>query len=263
MSAPVIIYNNILETGTLLATSTDPSSEYDVANLIDWKPFNLWKASSTADQDIILDYGSAVTADSLVLMTHNLFTAGATIKVTNATNSAFTTGVTVVLNDFVVTNNNNLYKPLTVTTPKQFWKISIFNSLSVVPYVSIAALSTGLVFPVPLSNKSDWDPKGYIIKSKTQLSNGGWGLGNVVDRKEITINPFFKQLPASFVEGSFNTFWETHGSILKPFFWIWNPSQYPDIVHLVTIPPEFTKQFPYRDITIYRDITLSMTGVLV
>lgn len=77
LGKPIFLYDNLLKSYAPAATSE--ASGFPASNLYDDDLNSLWKATGSGDQTISTDAGAGntVTADSLFIGNHNLFTAGA------------------------------------------------------------------------------------------------------------------------------------------------------------------------------------------
>jgi len=258
MSLPQILYENIYSTGTITVTSTDSSIEFDKDNIFDWRTYTLWKASSSANQSITVDNGSARTVNILAIMSHNLFTAGSTISVESSSDN-FSGDTTSVLSGFTVTTNRVILKDLGSPASKRYWRVN-FNSNSTATFAGIIALGDKLEFPFPLSNNNNFDPLAHTIKSESLRSQTGNHLGSSSSFKELTLTPTWEFLSQSFVDGGLATFYDTHASELTPFFWSWDLSNRSTEVFLVALPPNFSRNFPFAGTT--RNISFTFKGIL-
>lgn len=100
-----LLAQNLLRTATLSASSTLAGS--NVANLADDRLRTAHSANAAGTQTVLIDCGSAKTADSMALLHTNLATAGATVKLESSTdNITFTP--TMTFDQLLVDTTRNL-----------------------------------------------------------------------------------------------------------------------------------------------------------
>jgi hypothetical protein len=178
---------------------------------------------------------------------HNL--AGATVSVEwSANNSDWTE----VLAGFTATSAVIL-KSWTAAS-KQYWRIKI-ASASVAPEVGVVAIGSRLDFP----HYPD-APLDFISESPQRaesVSKGGHLLGVVTRYRPYTFSMNFSYVVASFITGTFDPFWESHGSLHKPFFVLCN-----DAPRFCRFPESFTYNKRMVDSSYLESLQLQFEGVL-
>lgn len=79
MANPIFYYRAADEASSISVTSEE--TDYPKENLQDRSERTLWKATSNADQNLDIDWGSATACDYVILGGHNLYSVGATVTV--------------------------------------------------------------------------------------------------------------------------------------------------------------------------------------
>ena len=132
MSVPRL-YASKLSTYTITASAGEAAG-FPVSNLKTYFPDQKWKTAALTDnQTLTIDFGSAVTADALVLDQHN-FLNDNNIIFEAATDSGFTTGVVQVSTDLIAdtpiaSENNDLGTGNTrsiyhfASMSKRYWRL--------------------------------------------------------------------------------------------------------------------------------------------
>lgn len=251
---PIILYASRFLDGT--PTATDTASGYNVLNIIDYKTYTLWKAASVGTKYITVDCGSDKSADALGIISHNLYTANATISVESSTDN-FAANVTERLAGFIPTSNNAFLKPFTSATDR-YWRIKIVTA-AVVPYLAIAMLGEKLLFPY--APDVPYIPYSEGIEVESSKSKGGNLLGSIVQYKPIEISARFSTLTRTWVINTFKPFWDNHASDLKPFFYVWDNDIYPQFCFWVKAKDSSKYQMPVTILDYVDSIELEMEGI--
>ncbi len=79
MSNPIFYYRAADEASSIAVTSE--ATGYPKENLQDRSEHTKWKSTDATDQNLDVDWGSAIACDYVILGGHNLYTAGATVTV--------------------------------------------------------------------------------------------------------------------------------------------------------------------------------------
>jgi hypothetical protein len=249
---PKILYNSILDGATLSATDT--ASGYDVNNIIDLRPYTLHKFNAPGTKYITADCGSAVSADALAIVGHNLKTAAATVSVEYSSDN-FAGDINVALAGFQPDDDTALLKEFT-TQSARFWRIKIVTA-AVAAQIGVALIGAILTFQ--RSASGNFDPDRQKIYAASKKSKTGNLLGIVTKYLERDITLVFKRLTPAWISGTFLTAWDNHLRACKPFILAWDITNHASEVYLVRIPENFTLSMPYDPVR--RSLTLKMTGV--
>lgn len=250
---PCLLYDNVLDGGTLSATGTDADDAYDVDHLIDGRPYTFWKADAAGTKRIEVELSAPLSADSLGLIGHNLGTASATISVESSANgSDWTTRLSAVSLD----SDRALFRTWE-SASALYWRATIVTA-SVVPYVGVLLIGARLDFPrYPASG---YDPAPRRLNAIQNRAKGGWVTGVSIRNITIDISATFDNITPAWVDDSFMPAWDAHLSLCKPFFWVWERTNHADDVYYVTLPENYTLRLPYTPTR--RRISLSMEGVV-
>jgi len=212
MANPIIIYSNILSSGV---TATSTETDYSVDNIYDLRPYMFWKATSNATQYITMDYGSATSVDSLAISGHDFGTQGSDISVESSPNNSDWTERMAAISPSDDTTIGKIF----TTASVRYWRVKI-DSNTAAPKAGVIILGAKLLFPKQVSIPHTLLTSS--IEADDSISKSGHLLGATYRYSPLKINPTFKLITESFVTGSFKTFWDDHGKLLKPFVWVLN-----------------------------------------
>lgn len=249
---PYILLDNRLDDGVPTATTT--ASGYDVLNLRDWRPYTYWKANTNAVHYLTVDCGSAKTADSLAILSHDLFTQGAQVSV-ECSSDNFSADTTVALAAFGPTDNKAVFKTFAAQT-KRYWRLKIAN-LTAACFLGILAIGTRITFPRYLLES--FDPIAEEPKGESARNPNGQILGSVVGYIEKTARVRFQSLTTTFAESTFRPAWDLHISKFKPFFWMPDYTNRPQDAFLMAIKPGARLEMPWEGLS--RRLELELIGV--
>jgi hypothetical protein len=242
MAVPFILYSCIDTT----PAATSEAAGYDVENIVDWRAYTRWRATGTGTQYITFDAGSPVSVDAIGIEGHNI--AGATVSVEWSTDNS---NWTEVLAGFTATAGTIL-KSWTAAS-KRYWRIKI-ASASVAPEIGVVSIGARMDFPhypdAPLDFISE-SPQRAESVSKT-----GHLLGVVTRYRPYTFSMQFSDALYTWVTANFDTFWEAHCSLHKPFFVMCN-----DAPRFCRFPESFEYRKQLNNST-YMDLSLKFEGVL-
>jgi hypothetical protein len=213
---PIILYDNILEDGTLTATDT-ATGDYDVDNLLDWRDYTWHQFAASGTKYYTLDAGAGLTltADTLGIKGHNLYTATATITL-QYSNDNFAADVHDAIPDFTVTTNYAILKTF-VSVASRYWRIKIVTG-AVAAKCAVICLGARITFPANVTKKDPLYNTG--MSAASVRAKKGALLGSVVYYKpyEITYNIAPASNDYTWYSTTYKTFFDAHGSLLKPFF---------------------------------------------
>jgi len=251
---PQILYDNRLEDGTPTATQTD--SGYDALNLKDWRTYTYWQGTGTSPYYLTVDCGNAKTADTLAILSHNLYTIGATIYL-ECSSDNFSGDITEALAGFAPATDKIIYKNFT-SQSKRYWRLKITFTGTKSPRIGILCFGDRITFPY--SPEVPFDPTPETVQAESNVSQAGNLLGAVVDYLEVNPKPQWKDLDPSWINTYFNPFWYDHAYLLTPFFWAWEPGDHVTEVFLVSVKPGFNLGRPYESGT-RQHVSLDLVGI--
>jgi hypothetical protein len=265
MQSPKILYENILNVTTATLTATTWASGYDYQNVLDWRTHTLWKGSSATALEFTLDLGAGGdrAANCIGICAHNLNTANYKITVQDSTNG---TTWTDRLAATQATSDDVLMSTFSEST-NRYWKVALTSSAitTAVPYIAVMALGTALEFPrPPLIGAS---PVNESIVAKSNRSQTGILLGNVIKYHPMSLNLNFNYLPSTFFRSTsgapanYGTFWKNHGRYLLPFFVNFSADTYQEARYFMRLADNTDFTMPLQDSTgLVQSLTLNLVS---
>ena len=245
---PVLLYDNLLEDGTLVATDT--AAGYDVDNLKDRRTFTRWKAASSGTKEIEITLGSTKTADAVAIVGHNLNTVGATVTV-----QRFVSGWVDMFTP-ETPSSDKAYLKLFTSASDTAWRIQIVSP-SGVPEIGVILLGDRLTFERWLSGS--FDPTPEAMNVETAESKAGHLLGVTSRNNPIQVSAQFQRLTDSWVRNTFDPAWDEHLKLGKPFAWGWDKTNNAGDVYYLRMADGSVKAAPYDPVR--RSLTLNMKGI--
>lgn len=252
MANPIILADNRFLNGT--PTATDTAANYNVLNVRDGKTFTSWKAASSGTKYITVDCGTAMSADSLGIAAHNLFTADADVSVESSANG---TDWTERLAAFTPTSDRALLKTFNSASAR-YWRLKIVTA-SVASQIAIAMIGARIDFPYPPD--APFAPVRMSVEGEISTSKAGVMLGYLVRYKPVSIKARFTNIGRTFVDNTFYPFWRDWASELFPFFWVWDITPYPFDVRFVRLSEKSSYEAQVSVLSVYDSIELDMEGV--
>jgi hypothetical protein len=227
---PVILATNLFSLGGTISASTTEAGYY-AASLADGLEYTHWKANAGGAQSVTLDLGvgNAQAADALGVKKHNLKTVGATVSVESSDDGAVWTPR---LAGFVPSTDKALLKTFASATAR-YWRIGLAGCTAA-PQMAVAVVGPRIDFPYPPN--SPFVPSEEGIEGETNRSKLGVLLGVTVRWKTFRVRATWTRLLRTWLDANLAPFWDGHASNLKPFFWGWDLSAYPDKVHYGAVP---------------------------
>jgi len=254
MSEPKIIYDNIFSSGV---TATDTATGFSVDNIYDLRGYTYWQAASSGTKYITMDYGSDVAVDSLAIFSHNLSTCSATISLESSTTGAWAGEEVEQIAGFTVTTDKAIAKVFTSATIR-YWRVKIVTA-GIAPQIGVMIAGNAVEFPVypdlpfTIANES--------VNATTEVSKGGHLLGVTSRYSPLSISVSFTYPAMSFINGDYRTFWDNHGKLIKPFFWVPNITTYPLNVYFVRMTSGSSFGVSQSDTTNADSLSFRMEGI--
>ncbi|MBT9165246.1 MAG: hypothetical protein DDT23_01261 [candidate division WS2 bacterium] len=253
MATPIILFDNRFLDGTPTATSTAPG--FSVLNIRDGKTYTHWRAVGAGANFITVDCGVARSADCLAIIGHNLGTANASVFVETSTDNASWTDR---FPRFIPSSDRALFVTFPLTFAR-FWRFGTVTTTAI-PFLAVVMLGNRLTFPFPPD--TPYIPCRESIEAESAIGKTGQILGSVMRFKPIEISARFSNLTRAWVMNNFMPFWNSHASNLRPFFWAWDITAFPDMVFFVTIDKESSFEMPMSILPFIDSIELNMKGVM-
>lgn len=232
-----------------IPVATSESDGFSVRNIMDSRPFTLWKATGNATQEITVTCPAAKAADTLGIAGHNL--QGASVTLFYSTDGG-TTWQTA-LGPFVPENNLALLNGFTQATADH-WKLQI-SGASDAPYIGV--LAAGLRLEAQRSTGGIFTPQTISAVQTASTSKTGQPLGTLVKYfgRSIKVNlPYQGQTFADALED----FYLANAG--KPFFYGWDLDNWPKKSGLVIFTSGVSPS--YDSLSRPVNIPLELQGVL-
>jgi hypothetical protein len=261
MSTPNILYENRFEDSTSL-TASDTDTGFAVSNITDWRTYTLWKANSTGTHTITIDTeDTAASADTLGIIGHNLGSIGSTVSIQVSTNSSFDTETTVASAINPTSDDRLIYEEFVTTAVGRYWKMTINAPSTPFAKMGVAVLGNRMQFPD--EPRSPVVPSRTGIVADTRRSQQGNILGNVIKYKPVTNQYTFpaSETSTGFLLGDYETFWDIHGSELKPFFFALDSSNLPADIYFTQLTEGSQFQITRQTLSLTGEWSISMTGI--
>lgn len=240
--------------GTLTSNSTEDSNNYDVANIKNFLEVNSWQAEATGLLDPIYikfdnGVGNTDTSDYLIILGHNLFTAGATIKLQYSTDN-FAADINTVVTK-VVEADTVIFEEFIAPSPVRYWRLEISGHDPIVPYMAICVWGQKTILDFATVA---YDPYSQDIKGTVNRSYGGKVTGIHTKHRDRSINITIEDAELD-VYNDIKTWFE---GTWRPFFIAWETANNPDDCWLVWTNPNMNN--PFTSNSSYRNINLSLKG---
>jgi len=253
---PFILYDNVFN-NTVTATDTEATGDYAAAYIQDLRPYTTWKAASSGTKYLTIDAGAAVAVDSLAILSHNLGTVSATVRLESSTTGAWAGEEVEQIAGFSPSTDLVIMKTFTQATIR-YWRVKIVTG-ALAAEIGICMIGERMDFPV--YPDSPFTPKSEGINATAEISKGGHLLGVASRFSPITISVSFTYPEMLFIDGDLKIFWENHGRLVKPFFWAPNFDEWPERIHFVRFPVSFSLAVAQSDITNADGLSLNFEGV--
>ncbi|MBT9169610.1 MAG: hypothetical protein DDT19_02972 [Syntrophomonadaceae bacterium] len=254
MANPMIVFDNRFLDGMLSATST--ATGFNVRNIVDFRVYTYWRAAHAGTNFITVDCGIPRTADCLAVIGHNLRNANATVSVESSVdNITWTTRIA----GFTPSSNRAFLRIFFPPVTERHWRIRIVTA-TVPPILAIIYLGHRILFPFPPD--TPYIPYRESIEAESSIGKTGYILGSVVRFKPIQIFVRFSNLTRTWIMENFIFFWDNYASNLRPFFWAWDITTFPNMVFFVTIDKESSFEMPTSILPFIDSIELNMKGIM-
>jgi hypothetical protein len=216
MGTPAIGYENLLENGTVVASSEN--ANFPVANAYDWRTSDFFKPAASGTVYITLTLSAADSADYFAFYGHNLYSTGGTIKLQYHNGSTYVDCFTAI------TPTDNTPQMVTFASKTAtLWRV-VITCTSV---FSIAVISFGAKLTLERGAYLGWTvPKfGRVTRTIDSSSDGGEFLGRSIISKGVKSELRLNQASDAWMR--------SYGLALiqrieqKPFFFLHDPDTYP------------------------------------
>lgn len=217
--SPVILWDNILQDGTVTVTSE--ATDGQAANAIDGTTYDYWIPTSVP-ATFTVELSTTTTASYAAIAAHNLGSTGNTLEVRAFNGSTYDAVASVTPTDD---------KPIFIAFTQQSatrWRFKVDGGS--VPKIGVALLGDSIRFDsgilpsyTPLYMSED-------VELLTSQTLNGQFVTNRVNRRGAKTQVSLNILDRSFVEGTAFQDFRNHYNQGKPFFFASNPSELEDDV---------------------------------
>ncbi len=217
LACPVFLWDNLVTAAGITADEED--SDYPATNLANPQTSSLWKATSTADQDIIFDVLSDEPIDSVGIARHNFGSGNVGVKIYGIT--AEPGAVFVLLADLTPGDDSPI---LSVVDEDYYIQIKIsLEPDATIPQAAVVYIGTALIMPRST-------PAGFVMlkdglerEALTGIAENGDFLGDVITSETLTTSVDFKVLDGDWYRESMRPFVQSS----VPFFFARAPLTMP------------------------------------
>lgn len=256
MGVQQILYDNrFADTTALTASTQDPSDTAAVVqNVIDLRPYTLWKSgTSTGLKYITIDCGTAKAADAVAICGHNLSSITADIAVQHSSD----TFVTITTAATYTPTNDFAFMTTFASTSNRYWRLAINQPTSAQIKIGVVMIGERMQFERAVQR--GYDPDSYETNVNMSESKGLYPLGVDVRGKMRNMKVEVNAASATFIRDKFIPAWDNHIGECKPFFYAWNYADYSSAVYYLQVTnPVFNAA--YLDNQGYRNLSFSARG---
>jgi len=247
MSLPIFLYQNIMTTGTVTATSSDAS--FPVSNVTNWKSAYFHKPSATGTYYINVDAGAAVDVDCFAVFSHNLTEKNSTAKLQWSADGA--TGWTDLTSALQKSDSQMIFDIFT-SVNKRYFRVEVVAP-TLIPSIGIIVIGEYMTMQRGISGGFTPAHMDRKFKQLSNKSETGLQLGNSVESKENGFKANFDIITPAWLRANWEPLIEH--SLSNPLVFSWNHSEYPDDAVLVQIDVSKSRQ-PYKD-AMYQSIRVT------
>jgi len=254
MGYPRILYLNRIASATITLSGGTTTTGYPLNNMKDWRDYYRWAASGANSYVLKADYGSEVSAQSVALSGHNLYTCGARWKLDGSDNDADWTA----LQAYVTASDNKTVARFFASDSYRYYRLTVDNNggANFSPEIGVWFVGNYIEFPQLLT--FPFDPDSHKIRSSRAQGDTGRPLGCAVDFRERMVMATFNHLTPSWVSATWQPFWNSYFS--QPFVWCWDYANYASAAYLMEWDMD-TMSAPF-DGAFRNPLTLNMRGLL-
>ena len=216
MSNPVIGYNNLLESGTVSASTE--ATGYEKENAFDWLTYDWWKPTAVTAY-LTVDMGSATACDYFALAGHDLGTQGAGVVLQYSTDN-FAADINDAFTTLTPSDDSVIFQSFT-SQSKRYWRVKLTTAVA-----SLGTVAFGERLDMPEGMGVGFIPPTMSFDDDVtnNRAHGGAYLGRSVLREGASGSISFDLLTPAFVRSDWMPFIEHARS--KPFFLSWDETNY-------------------------------------
>ena len=154
---------------------------------------------------LIIDAGSAKSADALFIIGHNFNTASATVSLEHSATGAWAGEEAEDVAGFTPSNDKAFLKTFSSVSAR-YWRVKMVTAATA---AECAVVLLGTVFTYEKYPRGNFDPQPEKRYTKTRISGTGNVLGVTNKYYEMLITASFRSLTPSWVTNTFKSEWES------------------------------------------------------
>ena len=214
-------HTNKIEDATSI-TVTSEATGFEKENAYDWFLYDSWKSTTSANQVLYMDFGSAVTMDCAGVVGGNFSTSLPTWNLQASTDN-FSSSIVGIAGNFSKTDNSVDFRLFT-SASYRYWRFQ-FYSLSDV--VSVREIFLGECIALPHAPRLGFvSPKNAAEDDiSNNMSDGGFNLGRSVYSEGSKFSIDMSKVDESWVDANWQTLYEAIRS--HAFFYVWDQENRP------------------------------------
>lgn len=216
---PVIGYHNLLDEGTVVASSE--ATDYQGANAYDWRIDDWWKPASAGTHYLTLTLASAATADYFAVFGHNLHESGSSIKLQYSTDGS----TWLDASESFAPSTGSVYFEIFDSILAGWWRL-VLSTVSGPSSIGMVAFGDRLTLPLGLPLGSSIPVLQRKLIKTNNLSDTGGYLGSTVKYLPNDLALTLKAVDTGWMRPYWMPFIK-HAE-KKKFFFSWDPITYPN-----------------------------------
>lgn len=251
---PILMFDNQFGGSTLnflIPSSTDADTAFDVNNITDYRPYTRWKSVGSGQHLITAGWSSAITANCIAIIGHNLQSASATtyVEYDGAPWKVASGGHSQITDEAVFFRE---FAPQFDTS----WRLRFETAGDP---LELGVVLLGLKVDIERFLLSPFDPEGQTAIAEQSTSMTGELLGSSVKYKQHNITARWSRLTSAGI-ATLRTAWLDHLSLMKPFIFSWEPEFHLNESQYLALKPGSQFSIPYDPIR--QSFTLQMRGLV-
>lgn len=219
---PFALFGNLLAGATI--TATDTADGFAPASVATENTYQAWKAADTS-ADLLIDFGTAKTFDTLAIAGHNLGTVAG--KVGLSWRALATDAWTTVAVSGAAPDNDPAAILAASTISARYAKISFSDAPlpTAAAVVAVACIGKRLEFPGWQGPDFTRPADAVTVDGSASLSMEGQYLGATIRRKAGRLSPRLSPLPRTWADANLAAF-RAHYDARRPFFYAPGPAAF-------------------------------------
>lgn len=212
-----ILYQNRVPSATITCTGGSVTSGYPLTNLGVWRDYYTTRTSGANSYVFKFDCGEGgLSAASLALVNHNLFTCSARFKLEHSDNDS---DYTEVVGYVTPTADVTIARFFTAAT-KRYWRLTVDNNGGANFSLEIGVAFIGNYLEFPRLVSEPFDPDRQKLQISRATGDTGRILGTAVDYRDRPLSVTLEYCTKTWYTATFLPFWEACYD--QPFVFVWD-----------------------------------------